>query len=78
MNKKKIIYEVIITIGSYYKMRLKFCYMRDAEDLIDSILLHVNEDESDNYSIVIIPKIEEPEPIEPEPIEDGKEDGSDE
>ena len=77
MNKKKIFYEVIITICSYYKMHLKFSYMRDAQDLIDSILLHVDEDKGDGYSIVIVPRIEEPE-IEPEPIEDGKEDESDE
>ena len=78
MNTKKIIYEVTITICSYYKMHLKFSRMKDAQDLIEMILLHVNEDESDNYSIVIIPTIEEPEPAEREPIEDGKEDGSDE
>ena len=77
MNKKRIIYEVTITVNTYYHIYLKYRHMRDAQDLIDSILLHVDADESDNYSIVIIPTIEEPE-IESEPVEDGKEEEADE
>ena len=73
MNTKKIIYEVTITICNYYRIYLKYRNIGNAQDLIASILQHVDADKSDAYSIVIIPTIEEPEPIE-----DGKEEEADE
>lgn len=66
MNKPKVIYRVEIKVSTYYKLSFKFDDIRDAEYLIDAILLSLDKENSDPVSAYIYPELPEVEETETE------------
>lgn len=64
MNKAKVIYRVLVNVSHYYKLSFIFDDIKDAEYLVDAILLSLDKENSDFVDIVICPEL--PEEKEPE------------